>query len=47
MTLRILALLVALGGLSGLSACVPVAIGAGAAVGADTLAEQDGDDGLF
>lgn len=27
--------------------CVPLVIGAGAAVGADTLAERDGDDGLF
>lgn len=29
------------------SGCVPLVVGAGAAVAADTAAERDGDDGLF
>ncbi len=29
------------------SGCVPLVVGAGAAVAVDTAAEKDGDDGIF
>ncbi|MHA3916452.1 hypothetical protein [Halovulum sp. GXIMD14793] len=40
-------ILVGLMALGATSGCVPLAVGAGAAVVADTAAERDGDDGLF
>lgn len=40
--------LVALAGLMTLSGCVPVVVGAGGAIAADTIAEdREGGDGLF